>query len=403
VFPESRPTDEAAAVSRIGMTLGGAFYAVGLGGAVTGRRADVLIIDDPFKDMDEVRSPANRKAVQRWYVETALPRLKPEGAVVLIQSRFGEDDLIGYVKREHAADEWREVIFPAIAEKDEGWRKPGESLWPQMYTAKMLGRIKARNPAAWRTLYQQDPQGAEGVTIKREWWRYYKELPSDLDRNRIVLSADTAFSTKQSADFSAVTVWAPSPTGFYLLYAWRDRVGFPDLKRRLVSIAGEWGPSVVLIENKASGQSLLQELQHGTSLPIRAVDVSIDKMSRVAAVTPTIEAGRVHLPDPNAAPWVNDIIDELSAFPMAAHDDWTDSTSMALTYLRGGSGFAFDMVEARDLILADAAPARPTTTSTIVQADGTRVTRGPGGESRLKTWSADDAPLLPEFAHLRGK
>jgi predicted phage terminase large subunit-like protein len=178
--------------------------------------------------------------------------------------------------------------------------------------------------AAFASLYQQRPAPIEGRIFKREWWRHYTTVPDRF--SRIVLSIDSAFKTGQENDFSAFTVWGETQSdGFYLLHAWRRRVEFPELKRKVREFAEQWRPTAVLVEDKASGQSLVQELKRDTNLPIIAVKVDTDKITRAAAVTPLVEAGKVLLPQ--AAGWLDDYLDELSTFPASVHDDYVDSTT----------------------------------------------------------------------------
>jgi predicted phage terminase large subunit-like protein len=331
VFPECRLSEDSAASTRFATTRGGAYFAVGLGGAITGRRAHLIVIDDPFKDRADALSPAIRKAVREAYSSVIYPRLMPGGAIVLIQTRWHEDDLLGWLLREHLADGWQLISMPAIAETDEGWRKTGEALWPEAFPVETLERTrKAIGEVAWVSLYQQRPASAEGAIFRRDWWRFYVDIPQSFDR--IVMSADTAFKAGTESDYSVVTVWGETKTGFYLLHVLRERLEFPELKRTLVALASEWRPNSILIEDRASGQSLIQELQRETSLAALPISVDRDKVTRAQAVTPLIEAGKVFLPV--AAPWIADYLDELSSFPAAPHDDLVDSTTMALNWMR---------------------------------------------------------------------
>jgi predicted phage terminase large subunit-like protein len=333
LFPGFQLTGDTGSASRFTTKKGGAYFAVGLGGAITGRRAHLVVIDDPFKDRADAMSPGIRKAVKEAYSSTIYPRLMPEGAIVLISTRWHEDDLIGWLTREHAEDGWRVISMPAIAEEDEGWRKVGEPLWPQMFPVETLRRTRAAiGEAAWVSLYQQRPAAAEGAVFRRDWWRSYTDVPQSFDR--IVMSADTAFKAGTEADYSVVTVWGETKTGCYLLTVWRGRAEFPELKRQVIALAAAWSPTSLLVEDRASGQSLVQELQRETSLPVLPVSVDKDKVTRAQAITPLIEAGRVFLPA--SAPWLGDYLDELSSFPAAQHDDQVDSTTMALNWMREG-------------------------------------------------------------------
>jgi predicted phage terminase large subunit-like protein len=334
LFSGFQLSGDTGSASRFTTTKGGAYFAVGLGGAITGRRAHLVVIDDPFKDRADAMSPAIRKAVKEAYSSTIYPRLMPEGAIVLISTRWHEDDLIGWLTQEHADDGWRLISMPAVAETGEGWRSVGAPLWPEMFPLETLASIRAAiGEAAWVSLYQQRPAAAEGAIFRRDWWRNYTDVPTNFER--IVMSADTAFKTGSEADFSVVTIWGETKTGHYLLNVWRNRAEFPELKREIISLATAWSPTALLVEDRASGQSLIQELQRETRLPVVPVAVDRDKVTRAQAVTPMIEAGRVFLPP--SAPWLPDYLDELSSFPAAPHDDQVDSTTMALNWMRAPS------------------------------------------------------------------
>jgi predicted phage terminase large subunit-like protein len=303
---------------------------VGRGGAITGRGADLLVIDDPIKDADEARSDLVRKGLHDWYSHVAYTRLQPMAAIVLIQTRWHEDDLAGWLLREHGAEQWEVVSFPAVAETDEVFRRAGEALWPEKFPLERLTRIRAAiGGAAWASLYQQRPSAAEGAIFRRDWWQRFRERP----RFRcIVQSWDTAFKNGLENDFSVCSTWGAAQDGYYLLHVWRGKVEFPDLKRQVISLAAEWKPHTIIIEDKTSGQSLIQELRFGTALRLRPIKADRDKIARAQAITPLIEAGRVFLPE--SAPWLDCYIDEMAAFPSGVHDDAVDSTTQALNFLR---------------------------------------------------------------------
>ncbi len=184
--------------------------------------------------------------------------------------------------------------------------------------------------AAFEALYQGHPTAADGAVFQRGWWRHYGEFPPKFER--IVQSWDTAFKTGRENDYSVCTTWGATENGIYLLDRWKQRVEFPQLKKELVRLAIEWKPNAILVEDKASGQSLLQELKQATRFPVLAIKVDNDKLTRAHAVSPLVEAGRVLLPQ--SAPWLADYLDTMSTFPAGAHDDDVDSTSQALNYLR---------------------------------------------------------------------
>jgi predicted phage terminase large subunit-like protein len=330
IFPNCRLSEDSAAAHRFTTTAGGAYFAVGRGGPITGRGAHLLLVDDPIKDREEANSETVRKALHEWYRSVAYTRLMPGGAIIIIQTRWHEDDLAGWLLREHASENWDVLSLPAIAEQDEAFRKEGEALWPDKYPIEILNRTReAIGGAAWASLYQQRPAAAEGAIFKRTWWRFYRQAPQF---SQVVQSWDTAFKKGADNCFSVGTTWGLAENGYYLLSVWRGRVEFPELKRVLTAQAEEWKPNAILVEDRASGQSLLQELKSATALPVLAVKVDSDKLSRAQAVTAIVEAGRVYLPE--KAPWLRDYIDELASFPTGLYDDAVDSTTQALNYFR---------------------------------------------------------------------
>lgn len=333
IFPESRLAEGSAAAHRFDLTRGGAYYAVGRGGSMTGRGAHLLSLDDPLKDAEEANSPTIRRNLQLWFATTAYTRLMPGGAVVLTQTRWHEDDLAGWLLREYAAEGWEVLSLPAIAEEhDLTGRAEGEALWPERFSNEALQSIKRQlGSAAFASLYQQRPAPIEGRVFRREWWRRYTAAPAPSELLRIVMSVDTAFKAGQENDYTAVTIWGETDTEYCLLHAWRERVEFPELKRKIIEFARAWSPYAVLIEDKGSGQSLLQELDRDTNLPLHPVKVTSDKMSRAVGVTAIIEAGKVLLPV--SAGWLDDFFEEVSTFPGSRHDDYVDTLTQALRYL----------------------------------------------------------------------
>jgi predicted phage terminase large subunit-like protein len=341
IFPKSRIAEDNAAVHRFGLAPGGNYYAVGVGGAVTGRGADVLLIDDATKDAESAYSTTSRKSLQQWFEHVAYTRLQPGGAIIVIATRWHQDDLPGWLLREHAGDNWQVVSLPAIAEPDDALGRPeGAPLWPSRFPLEALARIReAIGSTAWSALYQQRPVAAEGAIFRKEWLRTYVDPPECF---RIIFSLDTAFKTGESNDYSVIAVWGETKTGFYLLDLVRERLDFPSLKSRVEAKAAYWKPHAVLIEDAASGMSLIQVLNQETKLPILPVKALGDKESRASAVSPSFESGKVYLPQ--QAPWLSDFVDELTSFPAAPHDDMVDATTQALSWLgRQGNYSARDI------------------------------------------------------------
>ncbi|MGA8643879.1 phage terminase large subunit [Candidatus Binatus sp.] len=331
IFPECVIADDSDSVHRFHTTAGRAYYAVGAGGPLTGRGADLLLIDDPIKSADDARSPVFRRSLQDWYESTAYTRLEPAGAVVLIQTRWHEADLAGWLLREHASEGWKVISLPAIGETNEGWRNEGDPLWCERFPLETLARIReAIGTASWSALYQQRPVSEEGGIFKRQWWREYAGA---VECHRTIFSLDTAFKAGLSNDFSVVAIVSEAKDGYYIRHVSRGRWEFPELKRQAVALAEIWRPNGVLIEDAASGQSLIQALRAETRLPILPVRPMGDKVSRAHAVSPLIESGRVFVPA--EASWLADFLDEMTSFPAAPHDDMVDAITQALNYLRG--------------------------------------------------------------------
>ncbi len=324
-------SDERTAVGDWETAAGGGLRAVGVGGGVTGQGADLILIDDPIKSREEAGSAAFRERLWTWYTDDLYTRQEPGAAIVLILTRWHMDDLAGRILASEEAAEWTVISLPALAEaNDPLGRSEGEALCPERFTERDLEQIRTVQGSSFQALYQQRPSALEGAIFKREWWRYFREAPKF---QRIVQSWDTAFKTGQDNDYSVCTTWGVGETGYYLLDVWKRRVEFAGLKSIVVTLGEQFKPDTVLVEDKASGQSLIQELKRDTRLPILAVKVDSDKVSRAYAVTPIIETGRVFLPE--SAPWLADYLDTMANFPNAAHDDDVDSTTQALNHLVG--------------------------------------------------------------------
>ena len=235
---------------------GGTYSAVGAGGAITGRGAHLLIIDDPIKGREDAESEVQRKNLIEWYKSVAYTRLQPGGKIIIIQTRWHQDDLAGHILNESKED-WKILDLPAIDSK-------GNALWPEAYPIEALEKIKSTvGQRVWSALYQQQPAGDEGSIIKRDWWNIYPEdkIPT---LSYVLQSYDTAFSTKSSADFSACTTWGVYTerdqenkpyAACLLLDAWKERLEYPDLRKRAQDAYEKWYPDQVLIEKRASGQS----------------------------------------------------------------------------------------------------------------------------------------------------
>ena len=313
----------------------GAYFAAGIGGPLTGRGAHLLLIDDPVKNREEAESPTIRQRNKDWYTSTAYTRLMPDGKIVIIQTRWHDDDLTGWQIKEHEHEGWTVLSLPAIAEVDEDLlgRKRGEPLWKQ-YPLEALERIKRSvGSRDWSALYQQRPAPADGGIFKSHWFARYTKPQEVYDQ--IVQSWDTASKPGQLNDPSVCTTWGVRKDGFDLLQVVVRRLEYPDLKALVVKQATDWLPGAILIEDKSSGQALLQDLRRETQLPVIAINPINDKITRASAESATVEAGKVALP--TQAPWLTDYEMELMTFPNAANDDQVDSTSQFLKWIKDRS------------------------------------------------------------------
>jgi predicted phage terminase large subunit-like protein len=312
--------------------LDGAYFAAGIGGPLTGRGAHLLLIDDPVKNREEAESATIRQRNKDWYTSTAYTRLMPDAKVVIIQTRWHDDDLAGWQLREHGDENWVVLSLPAIAETDGDilGRKTGEPLWDN-YPIESLDRIKRSiGSRDWTALYQQRPAPSEGGIIKADWFKRYDQPQEKYQR--IVQSWDTAIKAGQLNDPSVCTTWGERVDGYDLLQVLVRRLEYPDLKRAVISQADSFAPDAILIEDKASGQQLLQDLRRETKLPLIAITPIADKITRASGVSAMVEAGKVSLP--KHAAWLTDYESEMLIFPNATHDDQVDSTTQFLAWIR---------------------------------------------------------------------
>ncbi len=301
----------------------GGMTTAGVGGPLTGKGADVLIIDDPLKNAEEAASETIREKQWDWYRSTAYTRLEPDGAVIIIMTRWHEDDLVGRVLQEekNGGDKWDKLILPAMDEND-------NPLWPARFSiAHLLERRKTIGEYYWSAMYQQRPSPLEGGLIKRGWFKYYKTLPRVL---RFVWSWDTAVKTGQGNDYSVGTCWAECEDGFYLVDLIRGKMEYPDLKNAVYQAFNKRLSSVVIVEDKSSGMQIIQELRKDGRLPIIDFKTDKDKTLRVNLCAPQIQAGHMYLPED--APFVSEFIEECAAFPNGAHDDQVDSMTQFMLY-----------------------------------------------------------------------
>ena len=341
IFSDCTLSKDSSSVRRFHTTGSGVYYAVGAGGAITGRGAHLLLIDDPIKGREDADSDAMRSNLIDWYRSTAYSRLMPGGSIILIQTRWHEDDLAGWILRETSHEPWEVIELPAVLDEKASKilkRPKGQALWPEAYDKKRLEEIKkTAGSREWNSLYMQRPSAEEGNILKRYWWKEWKE-DNPPECNYILQSWDTAYTVKSTSDYSAVTTWGifehNGIQNAILLSARRERWEFPELKSEAIKLYNEFRPDVVLIEAKASGWSLIQELQRA-GIPITPFNPKkADKKTRAHSVTPLFESGRVWYP--SSKYWAEDVINQCAQFPSSNYDDLVDSTTQALMRLRQG-------------------------------------------------------------------
>ena len=347
VFPDTDLKQDSQAAGRWETSAGGEYFAAGVGAAMTGRGADLLIIDDPHSEQDALSTTAYDNTYE-WYTSGPRQRLQPGGTIIIVQTRWSKKDLTGRLLQAQAkdsmADQWEIVEFPAILPND-------KLLWPEFWNKDELLKVKASlSPMKWNAQWQQNPTSEETAMIKREWWTpWEEETVPKLDY--IIQSYDTAYSKKETADYSAITTWGvfePRANGvqhLIMLDAKKGRWNFPELKEIAIEENEYWEPDMMLIEAKASGQPLADELRL-LNLPVltfspgRRKKGSLDKTTRMHIVSPIFESGKVWYP--SGEKFAEDVIEEVASFPNGDHDDYCDSMTMAIMRFRQGGFISLD-------------------------------------------------------------
>jgi len=335
---DTRLREDSQAAGRWETAQGGEYFAAGVGGAITGRGADLLIIDDPHSEQDAL-SPTAMENAYEWYTSGPRQRLQPGAKIVLVMTRWSKKDLTGILLKnqtEIKGDQWEVVEFPAIL--DHG-PKP-EAVWPEYWKLDELEKVKATLPVGkWNAQWMQRPTSEEGALIKREWWRKWDEdyIPN---LHYVIQSYDTAYLKKETADFSAITTWGvfypneDSPANLILVDAIKGRYEFPELRRIALDQYKYWNPESVIVEAKAAGLPLTYELRQ-MDIPVQNFTPSKgnDKHVRVNTCAPLFESGMIWAPDQKFA---EEVIEECAAFPHGDHDDLVDSTTQAIMRFRQG-------------------------------------------------------------------
>ncbi|MCD8295541.1 MAG: phage terminase large subunit [Clostridia bacterium] len=316
----------------------GGMVSVAVGGSITGKGADLLIIDDPIKNRMEAESEASRSHLIAEYQSSIRTRVHAGGTIILILTRWQEDDLAGFLlkKQNEGAEEWKVISLPAICEDEEHdllHRKVGQALWPEGgYDEQWAEEIK-RDVGSydWASLFQQRPAPAEGGMFKRGYWKYYKQLPGKFEQ--IVQSWDCTFKDKKESDYVVGQVWGKVGADRYLIDQVRGKMSFTETIQAMRQLTAKYPKAYrKLIENKANGPAVMDVLKHEIS-GLVSVEPEGGKVVRANAVLPAVEAGNVYLPDPTIAPWILDFVEEFVVFPNGAHDDQVDAMTQANTYL----------------------------------------------------------------------
>jgi len=352
IFPDTRVADDQKAAGKWSTGAGGQYYAAGVGGALAGRGADLFVIDDPHSEQDvKANSRLAFDTAWSWMQTGPLQRLMPGGAIIIVMTRWSLLDLTGrlitYQTKNPESIPWEIVELPAILNEDTPEEK---SLWPDQWTLESLKATKASiDPRYWNAQYMQQPTLDNSALISRKSWRIWtKDDPPQCEY--ILQSWDTAFETKNTSDYSACTTWGVwyneeegNTPQLILLDAFKDRMAFPELKTVALRHYKEWEPDAFIVEKKAAGAPLIQELRQ-MGIPVQEFSPSRgnDKMVRVNAVADLFTSGKVWAPDTR---WAREVIEEIAAFPVGENDDYVDTTTQALLRYRQGGFIPLDSDE----------------------------------------------------------
>lgn len=338
-FPNVKLAEDSKAKNRWHTNKAGGYVAAGVGGAITGRGANIIIIDDPFKDREEAESQVIRDKVYDWYTSTAYTRLAPGGAIVIIHTRWHDDDLIGRILAAEPG-KWEHLNFPAIAEEDEQFRKRGEPLWEQRYNKEALHEIKdSIGPYDWACLFQQNPINEETQEFKKIYFKYYRETDRPTGM-RILTAIDPAISKKESADDSVVMTVGIAPSiiprqiigGVFLLEYTAGKMNPSELIDEIFYHEQTWHSDLVIVETVAYQEALAhflreQMLRTGQMLNIEEVKHSVDKERRIRGLIPYYKSGLVH-----HLSGMGELEAQLLRFPKAAHDDIIDALALTMPF-----------------------------------------------------------------------
>ena len=350
---DTKLSSDSKAAGRWNTDKGGDYFAIGVGGAVTGKGADLLVIDDPHSEQEAKQgNPAVFDGVYEWYTSGPRQRLQPGGAIVIVMTRWSKRDLTGQILKNSEKDgtnDWEVIEFPAILPS-------GKSLWPGFWKIEDLEALKAELPVSkWEAQYQQNPTGNENAIIKRDMWQIWAgDYPPTCEY--LIQSWDTAFEKNNRADYSACTTWGvfkhPDKNGdmksnIICLDSFKKRMEFPELKQKALEMWKEWNPDTLIVEKKAAGAPLLYELRRmGIPLQEYTPSKGNDKIARVNAISDLFASGVVWCPTNR---WADELMEELASFPNGDHDDLVDSTSQALIRYRQGGFIQIESDEPEDV------------------------------------------------------
>jgi predicted phage terminase large subunit-like protein len=340
IFPNLSLSADSKAAGRWNTSKGGDYFAIGVGGAVTGKGADLLIIDDPHSEQEAALAQVNPDIydkVYEWYTSGPRQRLQPGGSIIIVMTRWSMRDLTGQVVKSSAqrgGDEWEVIEFPAILPS-------GNPLWPEFWSLSELEALRTELPnLKWQAQYMQQPTSDSAAIVKREWWKIWEEdRPPPCDY--ILQTWDTAFEKNSRADFSACTTWGiwyndedHGLPNIILLNAFRERMQWIELKETAFRHYQEWEPDSVMIEKKATGAPLIYEFR-AMGIPVQEYTPSKgnDKITRLNSVSDIIASGKVWVPQTR---WAEELVDEIASFPSGEHDDLVDATTLALMRFRAG-------------------------------------------------------------------
>jgi predicted phage terminase large subunit-like protein len=338
IFPAVELQADSKSASRWGTNFNGEYFAIGVGGALAGRGADLFIIDDPHSEQDAKQGRADVfLPAWEWFQSGPIQRLMPGGAIIVVMTRWSKLDLTGQivnhmVKNEDAED-WEIVDFPAIMPS-------GKPLWPEFWSLEeLLAKKASLDVRYWNAQYLQQPTSEEGALIKREWWQIWKKDDPPVCEF-VIMSLDAAQEANNRADYNALTTWGvffneeTSNYNIILLNSIKKRMEFPDLKKLVLEEYKEWEPDSFMVEKKSNGAALYQELRRmGVPIGEFTPGKGQDKISRVNAVSDLFSAGIVWAPEHR---WAKEVIEECNDFPSGANDDLVDSTTLALLRFRQG-------------------------------------------------------------------